>query len=80
MYCRCLNFSKEGIVTLYEVFKKHSIQTILNEDQMKPDGLMEVVINRLHFLIFLQEDKNEFGDGGSDPSTQAGLSGGCCWA
>ena len=27
----------------------------------------------LHFVIFLQGDKNKFGDGGSDPSTQAGL-------
>ena len=46
-----------------------NIQMILNEDKTNPP-----------FLIFLQEDKNEFGDGGSDPSTQAGVSAGCCWA
>ena len=57
-----------------------NIQMILNEDKTNPDGIVEVVKNMLLFLIFLQEDKNEFGDGGSDPSTQAGLSAGRCWA
>ena len=57
-----------------------NIQTILNEDKTNPDGIVEVMINGLLFMIFLQEDKNEFGDGGSDPSTQAGLSAGRCWA
>lgn len=57
-----------------------NIQTILNEDKTNPDGIVEVVKNMLLFLTFLQEDKNEFGDGGSDPSTQAGLSAGRCWA
>ena len=57
-----------------------NIQTILNEDKTNPDGIVEVMINALRFLIFLQEDKNEFGDGGSDPSTQAGLSVARCWA
>jgi thiamine kinase-like enzyme len=31
-------------------------------------------------LLFLEEDKNELGDGGSDPSTQTGLSIARCWA
>jgi hypothetical protein len=57
-----------------------NIQMILNEDRTNPDGMVEVVKNTSHFVIFLQEDKNEFGDGGSDPSTQAGLSAGRCWA
>jgi len=57
-----------------------NIQTILNGDRTNPDGMVEVVKNMLPFIIFLQEDKNEFGDGGSDPSTQAGLSAGRCWA
>ena len=30
--------------------------------------------------IGIEEDKNEFGDGGSDPSTQVGLSYGRFWA
>jgi len=34
----------------------------------------------LLFLLFLEEDKNELGDGGSDPSTQNGLSTARCWA
>jgi hypothetical protein len=57
-----------------------NIQAILNEDKTNPDGIVEVTINASLFFIFLQEDKNEFGDGGSDPSTQAGLSAGRCWA
>ena len=57
-----------------------NIQTILNEDKTNPDGIVEMVKNALLFMSFLQEDKNEFGDGGSDPSTQAGLSAGRCWA
>ena len=57
-----------------------NIQTILNGDKTNPDGIVEVMINALRFLIFLQEDKNEFGDGGSDPSTQAGSSVARCWA
>jgi len=58
-----------------------NIQMILNEDKTNLDGIVELVKkNMLHFMIFLREDKNEFGDGGSDPSTQAGLSAGRCWA
>ena len=57
-----------------------NIQTILNEDKTNPDGIVEMVKNMLLFLTFLQEDKNELGDGGSDPSTQAGLSVARCWA
>jgi hypothetical protein len=56
------------------------IQTILNGDKTNPDGIVELGKNVLLFVVFLQEDKNEFGDGGSDPSTQAGLSAGRCWA
>ena len=57
-----------------------NIQTILNEDKTNPDGIVEVMKNMLHFMILLQEDKNEFRDSGSDPSTQAGLSAARCWA
>jgi hypothetical protein len=39
-----------------------------------------MVIGVLLFLILLEEDKNELGDGGSDPSTQTGLSLGRAWA
>ena len=55
------------------------IQMILNEDKTNPDGIVETV-NNLARCLLLKEDKNEFGDGGSDPSTQAGLSAGRCWA
>ena len=42
-------------------------------------GIFGVVENTLPFMVFLQEDQNGFGDGGWDPSTQAGLSAGRCW-
>ena len=57
-----------------------NIQMILNEDKMNPDGIVETAKNMLLFLTFLKEEKNEFGEGGSDPLTQAGLSAGRCWA
>ncbi len=46
-----------------------NVQTMLNEDKTNPDGIAEAV---KHFMIFLH--------GGSDPSTQAGLTAGRCWA
>jgi hypothetical protein len=57
-----------------------NIQKILNDDKTNADGVVELLENLGSFLIYLQEYKNEFGDGGSDPSTQAGLSGGRYWA
>jgi hypothetical protein len=57
-----------------------NIQSILNNDKTSPDGIVELLKNLSSFLIYLQEDENEIGDGGSDPSTQAGLSAGRCWA
>ena len=45
-----------------------NIQSILNEDKTNPDGVVEIMKNKLSFLIFLQ-DKNQFGDGGSDLAT-----------
>ncbi|KAG5634558.1 hypothetical protein H0H81_001534 [Sphagnurus paluster] len=56
------------------------IQTILNDDKTNADGVVELLRAVGRFLIFLKEDKNEFGEGGSDPSTQAGLSTGRSWA
>jgi hypothetical protein len=56
------------------------IKMIMNADKTIPDGIVEVGKNNAHSLLLLMEDKNEFGDGGSDPSTQAGLSAGRCWA
>jgi len=49
-----------------------NIQMVANTDKTTPDGTVEM-IGVLPFLILLQEDKNEMGDGGSDPSTQAGF-------
>ena len=51
-----------------------NIQTIQNADKTTPDGMVEVMTDMLHFIILFQGEKNEFGEGGSDPSTQAGLS------
>jgi hypothetical protein len=57
-----------------------NIQMILNKDKTNPDGIVEMALGILLFMIFLEEDKNELGDGGSDPSTQTGLSIARCWA
>jgi hypothetical protein len=57
-----------------------NIQMILNKDKTNPDGIVEMALGILLFMIFLEEDKNELGDGGSDPSTQTGLSAARCWA
>ena len=55
-------------------------QSILNTDKTNADGIVELMKSWGRALLLLEEDKNEFGDGGSDPSTQAGLSAGRCWA
>ena len=57
-----------------------TIQSIMNEDKTIPDGIVEGGENLMLFLVFLKEEKNEIGEGGSDPSTQAGLSVSRCWA
>lgn len=56
-----------------------TIQVIENNDRTKADGTLEGSRDGKLFLLLLKEDKNEFGDGGSDPSTQAGLSAARTW-
>ncbi|PPQ79188.1 hypothetical protein CVT25_002773 [Psilocybe cyanescens] len=56
------------------------MQTILNDESTDADGVVESLMAVGRFLILLKEDKNEFGEGGSDPSTQAGLSMAHFWA
>ena len=56
------------------------IQTIKNDDRTHADGIVEWVIEDGRILLFLKEDKNELGDGGCDPTTQAGLSVARHWA
>ena len=59
-----------------------NIQMIVNVDKTTPDGIVELVQEEKNArsLYCLQEDKNEYGDGNSDPATQTGLSMGRCWA
>src|SRR5258705_7652974 len=59
-----------------------NIQMIVNADKTTPDGIVELVQEEKNTrsLYCLQEDKNEYGDGNSDPATQTGLSVGRCWA
>ena len=59
-----------------------NIQMIVNADKTTPDGIVEHVHEgkNIRSLNCLQEDKNEYGDGNSDPATQTGLSVGRCWA
>jgi len=56
-----------------------NIQVVENNDRTKADGTLEGFTKGGVFLLLLKEDKNEFGDGGSDPSTQAGLSAARSW-
>ena len=60
-----------------------NIQVVENPDRTKANGIVEgYTQDRLQhsvFLCMLKEDKKEFGDGGSDPSTQAGLSAARAW-
>ena len=59
-----------------------NIQMIVNADKTTPDGIVEHVQEgkNVRSLNCLQEDKNEYGDGNSDPATQSGLSVARCWA
>jgi hypothetical protein len=56
------------------------IKTIVNNDKTNADGVVELLLEAGRLIILLQEDKNEFGEGGSDPATQAGLSTARSWA
>jgi hypothetical protein len=56
------------------------IQTIMNDDKTYADGTVERTSEGGRMLLLLKEDKNEIGDGGCDPSTQAGLSAARHWA
>jgi hypothetical protein len=70
---------REKLTPLLNYILDVDIQTILNADKTNADGIVELVKSWGRILL-LEEDKNEFGDGGCDPSTQAGLSAGRCWA
>ena len=58
------------------------MENVVNLDSTSADGM--VVTHALMMgevaAVGIEEDKNEFGDGGSDPSIQAGLSYGRFWA
>jgi len=55
------------------------LQVIENDDETKADGTLEGFVQQSALLFLLKEDKNELGDGGSDPSIQAGLSAARSW-
>jgi hypothetical protein len=58
-----------------------NIQTI-QDDKTTADGTAKsgTKAQDMSFSCLFEEDKNEIGDGGSDPSTQAGLSAARSWA
>lgn len=47
---------------------------ISNQDTSKPDGISAIRVDGVYIPLFLLELQEEFGEGGCDPSTQAGLS------
>ena len=57
-----------------------NIQTIQNNDKTTADGTAKSGTEDMSFSCLFEEDINEIGDGGSDPSTQAGLSAARSWA
>ena len=59
------------------------MSNVVNTDGTSSDGLVEVsLVGDWHESVaaLLREDKRDFGDGGSDPSIQAGLSMARYWA
>ena len=56
------------------------IQKVMNDDKTHSDGIVELLTEAGHILLFLKEDKNESGDSACDPSMQAGLSAARHWA
>ena len=58
------------------------MEKIVNLDSTSADGVVatQALMMGEVAAICIEEDKNEFGDGGSDPSTQVGLSYGRFWA
>jgi len=58
------------------------MEKIVNLDSTSADGIVitQALMMGEAAAIGIEEDKNEFGNGGSDPSTQAGLSYGRFWA
>ena len=59
-----------------------NIQTIQNDDKTTADGTAKsgTKVEDMSFSYLFEEDKNEIGDGLSDPSTQVGLSAARSWA
>lgn len=59
-----------------------NIQTIQNDDKTTADGTAKsgTKVDDMSFSCLFEEDKNEIGDGLSDPSTQVGLSAARSWA
>ena len=58
------------------------MEKIINPNLTSADGMVvtQALMMGQVAAIAIEEDKNEFGDGGSDPSTQAGLSYSWFWA
>lgn len=69
----------------YEVSRNQAIRLKLSEilgvqvheepnaDRSSADGVYMIIVNNIRITILIVELKRELGDGGSDPSTQAGL-------
>ncbi|KAJ2931074.1 hypothetical protein H1R20_g5986, partial [Candolleomyces eurysporus] len=56
-----------------------SLDKVKNPDTMTPDGIYAVNVENVPVPFLIIELESELGDGGSDPSTQAGLSMKCTW-
>jgi hypothetical protein len=68
---------KRALEPILRHILRADITTVVNMDKTSPDGVVVVPFTgEFHEVVALliNEYKNEFGDGGCDPSTQVGLS------
>jgi hypothetical protein len=70
----------EALRSILQKILGGSVQVTKNANRTEADGVFVFSINGIAFKLLIWESKNEIGEGGSDPSTQAGLSMRETWA
>jgi hypothetical protein len=68
---------REGVLVHLEDALQFPFTRVINHDATSPDNIILIPLRgniKETAAVLLNEDKRDFGDGGSDPSTQASLS------
>ena len=68
------NARQQGIRPLLSKAIGRFFSSITNSDKTSPDLVVQSSHGELPTYLVIDEEKNEFGDGGSDPSVQASFS------